>query len=219
MYLNVSFALNSAGGGVVLISPKGDQLLYVIRLHFHATNNVAEYEALINILRFTVELGVLRLYIHGDFELIINQVMGESNYHDSCMVLSFTISSARDNEADDALAQLGSSRKLPPLGMFAQDLFMSSIQLEEDIPVPAPGTFPDEDSFVPVPRTLLGQNDPASELEVNPGSSPDHLFFIYTLFLLLLLLTLDKQQSSHSTSKIPADTSYRENDFLPTNPS
>jgi hypothetical protein len=93
MYLNVSFTLNSAGGGVVLISPKGDQLLYVIRLHFHATNNVAEYEALINILRFTVELGVLRLYIHGDFELIINQVMGESNYHDSCMVLSFTISS------------------------------------------------------------------------------------------------------------------------------
>jgi ribonuclease HI len=67
----------------VLISPKGDGLLYVIRLHFRATNNVAEYDALINSLRFTDELKVPQLYIHGDSELAVNQVMGESNYHDS----------------------------------------------------------------------------------------------------------------------------------------
>jgi ribonuclease HI len=65
---------------VVLISPKEDQLLYVIRLHFHATNNVAEYEALVNGLCIIVKLGVQWLYIRGDSELVINQVMGESNY-------------------------------------------------------------------------------------------------------------------------------------------
>jgi ribonuclease HI len=43
---------------MVLITPKGDRLLYVIRLHFHATNNVVEYEALVNNLRITTELGV-----------------------------------------------------------------------------------------------------------------------------------------------------------------
>jgi ribonuclease HI len=69
----------------VLISPKGDRLLCVIRLHFRATNNVAEYEALVNDLRITTELRVQRLYIRGDSELSVNQVMGESNYHDSCM--------------------------------------------------------------------------------------------------------------------------------------
>jgi hypothetical protein len=43
--------------------------------------------------------------------------------------------------------------------------------------------------------------------------------FIYTTFALFLLLTLDKQQSTHSRSKIPAATSYCEIDFSPANPS
>jgi ribonuclease HI len=49
------------------------------------TKNVAEYEALINSLRITTELGVQWLYIHGNSELVVNQVMGESNCRDSCM--------------------------------------------------------------------------------------------------------------------------------------
>ena len=45
------------GAGVVLISPDGSRLCYAIRLHFLALNNAAEYEALINGLRITIELG------------------------------------------------------------------------------------------------------------------------------------------------------------------
>jgi ribonuclease HI len=55
-------------------------------LHFLTTNNVVEYEALVNGLCITTELGVQRLYICSDSKLIINQVMGESNCCDSCMV-------------------------------------------------------------------------------------------------------------------------------------
>jgi ribonuclease HI len=58
MYFDGSFTLNGTGGGIVLISPKGDRLLYVIRLHFRATNTVVEYEALVNGLRISAELGV-----------------------------------------------------------------------------------------------------------------------------------------------------------------
>jgi ribonuclease HI len=86
MYFDGSFTLNSVRRGTMLISPKGDRLLYVIRLHFHATNNVVEYKALVNGMCITVEHGVQRLYICGDSELIINQVMGESNCHDSRMM-------------------------------------------------------------------------------------------------------------------------------------
>jgi hypothetical protein len=86
MCFDGSFTLNRDEGGVVLISPKGDQLLYVIWLHFHATNNVAEYEALVNGLRFAARLGVQRLYICNNFELVVNQVMGESNCCDSRIV-------------------------------------------------------------------------------------------------------------------------------------
>jgi ribonuclease HI len=62
MYFDGSFTLNGAGGGEVLMSPKGDRLLYVIRLHFRATNNTAKYEALVNGLYIAVELWVQRLY-------------------------------------------------------------------------------------------------------------------------------------------------------------
>jgi hypothetical protein len=85
IYFDSSITLNGAGGDTVLITPKGDQILYGIRLHFHATNNVAEYEALVNGLRIVAELGVQRLYLCSDSELVFNQVIGESNCHDSCM--------------------------------------------------------------------------------------------------------------------------------------
>jgi ribonuclease HI len=39
---------------------------YVIRLHFPASNNVAEYEALVNGLRIAAELGVRCLDARGD---------------------------------------------------------------------------------------------------------------------------------------------------------
>jgi ribonuclease HI len=43
----------------VLVSPKADHLLYVVQLHFIATNNVAEYQALENGLRIATKLGIL----------------------------------------------------------------------------------------------------------------------------------------------------------------
>jgi ribonuclease HI len=52
----------------------------MISLHFHATNNVADYEALVSGLRIAVELGVQQLYIRGDLEIIVNQVMGELHH-------------------------------------------------------------------------------------------------------------------------------------------
>jgi ribonuclease H / adenosylcobalamin/alpha-ribazole phosphatase len=118
IYFDGSFTLNGVGGGEVLISPKGDRFLYVIRLHFRTTNNVAKYEALVNNLRIAAELGVQRRYIRGDSKLILNQDMGESNYHDSRMAAytqevrkleekfdGFKLHHIlrRDNEAADAL--------------------------------------------------------------------------------------------------------------------
>ena len=65
---------------MVLISPDGSRLRYAICLHFLASNNTAEYEALINGLRIAIELGATRLYVRNDSELVIDQVMKESSY-------------------------------------------------------------------------------------------------------------------------------------------
>ena len=76
----------SSGAGVVLISPDGSRLHYAIRLHFLASNNAAEYEALINGLRIAIELGTTRLYVRDDSELVVDQVMKESSCKSPLMV-------------------------------------------------------------------------------------------------------------------------------------
>jgi len=47
-----------AGAGLVFISPLGVKMRYTIRLHFTASNNTAEYEALVNGLHIAIELGI-----------------------------------------------------------------------------------------------------------------------------------------------------------------
>jgi ribonuclease HI len=59
---------------VLFISPNKDELRYVLRLHFLASNNTAEYEACLHSMRIAVELGVKRLYVYGDLALVINQL-------------------------------------------------------------------------------------------------------------------------------------------------
>jgi hypothetical protein len=46
------------GVGVVLIDPSGDQVKYMVHLEFKATNNMAEYEALIFGLSSALSLGI-----------------------------------------------------------------------------------------------------------------------------------------------------------------
>jgi ribonuclease HI len=47
-------------------SPLGVRKRYVIRLHFAASNNIAEYEALVNGLYIATELGIWCFDVRGD---------------------------------------------------------------------------------------------------------------------------------------------------------
>ena len=77
--LYVDGAANSKGSGlgIVLISPEGELLEQAVRLGFEASNNEAEYEALLHGLRATKRLGADSLTIHCDSQLIVNQLKGE----------------------------------------------------------------------------------------------------------------------------------------------
>jgi ribonuclease HI len=48
MYFDGSLKLGRASAGVLYISPDGKQLKYVLQILWQATNNEAEYEALIH---------------------------------------------------------------------------------------------------------------------------------------------------------------------------
>ena len=78
MFFDGSLMKEGAGVGLVFLSPLGVRMRYVTRIHFPASNNVAEYEALLNGLRIATELGIWRLEIKGDSRLVVDQVMKES---------------------------------------------------------------------------------------------------------------------------------------------
>jgi ribonuclease HI len=56
MHFDGSLTKEGLGGGLVFTSPSREQLRYITRLCFQASNNVAEYEALVNGLCITIEL-------------------------------------------------------------------------------------------------------------------------------------------------------------------
>jgi ribonuclease HI len=86
--LYVDGAANSRGSGlgVVLISPEGEMLEQAVRLGFGASNNEAEYEALLHGLRAAKRLGATFLNLHCDSQLIVNQLTGEYTAKDERMM-------------------------------------------------------------------------------------------------------------------------------------
>src|SRR3954470_5218031 len=76
MFFDGSKRQQGAGAGVVLISPKGMKLKYVLQVNFsHASNNEAEYEALLHGMRMAKTCGATRLIIYGDSNLVVQQTM------------------------------------------------------------------------------------------------------------------------------------------------
>jgi ribonuclease HI len=159
-----------AGVGVVFISPLGVQLKYAIRLHFPASNNMAEYEALIAGLRIARELGICRVEARGDSQLVVDQVNGDAKCHNPQMAvyceavrraqekfhgLGFVHLRREFNGAADELAKLAASREAVPVGVFANDQHRPSVKFDGELgegtePRPNPeGTEPRPDPEAP----------------------------------------------------------------------
>jgi ribonuclease HI len=85
--LFVDGASNSkgSGAGVVLVSPEGLVLEQAIWLKFSASNNEAEYEALLIGLRTAERLGACHLQVFCDSQLVANQISGEYQARDERM--------------------------------------------------------------------------------------------------------------------------------------
>jgi ribonuclease HI len=83
LYFDGSVMKKGAGAGLVFISPLGEHLRYVVRLHFPASNNMAEYKALLCGLKIAIETGIKRLDMRGDSQLVIDQVIKNASCHDN----------------------------------------------------------------------------------------------------------------------------------------
>ena len=85
MHFDGSKMLTGLGVIVVLTSPTGDTICYVLQILYTDSNNAAEYEALLHGLRMDVSMGVQRLEVRGDSNLAISQINGHFNAKDSKM--------------------------------------------------------------------------------------------------------------------------------------
>jgi ribonuclease HI len=137
MHFDGSLNIDGAGAGMLFISPNKDELCYILRLHFLASNNTAEYEACLHDIRIAVKLGVKRLYVYGDSALVINQLnkdwdMTSEKMDAYCKEIKklegkfygieYSHVVQDKNKAADELSKLGSSRAKVPHGLFVQDL-------------------------------------------------------------------------------------------------
>ena len=75
-HFDEAFACQSTGAGAVLTTPTGDKLYYAVQLCFKSkdkvSNNIAEYEGLLAGLRAAIALGVKRILIKSDSQLLVN---------------------------------------------------------------------------------------------------------------------------------------------------
>src|SRR5438105_4914183 len=135
MYFDESLMIEGAGAGIVLISPTGERLKYILQIHFPASNNAVEYEALLHGLRIAISLGIQWLAVHRGSELVVNQVQKEYSCSSAKMLaycqevrklegtfdgLELTHVLRNDNNEADELAKMGSKRASAPPGVFVQ---------------------------------------------------------------------------------------------------
>lgn len=123
LYFDGSKSNDSAGVDCILISPEGEKTMLTCRLEFECTNNIVEYEALIQGFYKPMGLDIKYIQVFGDFEIVIKHVRntihclsGHIKYYQSLVqdltshFLAFNISHipSLHNASVDLLANIAS---------------------------------------------------------------------------------------------------------------
>ncbi|XP_074374537.1 uncharacterized protein LOC141714942 [Apium graveolens] len=128
---------DEAGAGIELISPEVHKIRRATHLAFHATNNNADYEALINGLQLALEIKVENLNVFSDSMIMVYQING--GYQAKGIRIELYLKCAQriierfnearleliprgQNEGTDELAKLGSCREATLLGVVPLDI-------------------------------------------------------------------------------------------------
>jgi ribonuclease HI len=145
MHFDGAFNLPGAGARAVLTSPSRDKLFYAVQLCFKpehkVSNNIAEYEGLLAGLRAANALGIKRLIIKGDSQLVVNFSNKSYTPKDEHMVayleehrkmekhfqgLELKHVPRGENVEADEIAKRASHHLAQPAGVFEESLFKPS---------------------------------------------------------------------------------------------
>ncbi|XP_071738281.1 uncharacterized protein [Rutidosis leptorrhynchoides] len=85
LYTDGASSEEGVGIGLLLVSQNGEEITYVIRLKFAASNNEAEYEALLADLRLPKNIDVQRFMTYVVSQLVASQLNGSFEARDVSM--------------------------------------------------------------------------------------------------------------------------------------
>ncbi|GKD33768.1 reverse transcriptase domain-containing protein [Tanacetum coccineum] len=80
LFTDGSSCVDGSGAGLILTNPEGMEFTYALRFEFTATNNEAEYEALIAGLRIAARMGVRNLEANVDSRLVAGRLDSHRKY-------------------------------------------------------------------------------------------------------------------------------------------
>jgi ribonuclease HI len=162
-------------------------LRYIPHIHFAASNNVAEYEALVHGLKVSKDIGIRRIMCFGDSDLVIQQCSGIWDVHDVNMAsyrflvrqisgyfegCEFRHVPRAQNDAADTLSKLGSSRESIPPGILLEHLRKPSIKPSPESTSIYVPLSPEE--AVPMEIDVGASVDNAGTLSSVPGTGPTY---------------------------------------------
>ncbi|KAK0585732.1 hypothetical protein LWI29_033235 [Acer saccharum] len=124
LHVDGSSNTHGSGAGIVITTPEGDTVECAMRFDFKATNNQAEYEALLTGLRVCIALGADELEVYSDSQVVVHQVLDEYQAREEHMIAYLDIAKKllkkfkayrisqiprEENEKADALSKLASA--------------------------------------------------------------------------------------------------------------
>ncbi|GKV49673.1 hypothetical protein SLEP1_g56411 [Rubroshorea leprosula] len=178
LYVDGSSNNKGSGAGAVLTRPDSFRSEHALKFNFQATNNVAEYEALLLGLRLAAELKVKRLQIYSDSQLVVNQINSMCEVIDPILAkyvaavselknrferFQLTKIPRAENEHVDSLSKLASENSGEAKSVYIEILNKSSFQTSRVMEI---STNPDTPSWTdPIREYFLNGTVPGDKQE------------------------------------------------------
>ncbi|GKV04476.1 hypothetical protein SLEP1_g16631 [Rubroshorea leprosula] len=137
LYVDGASSSKGSGAGALLIGPEGYRSEHALKFNFDATNNMAEYEALLLGLQLALELKISAIQVYSDSQLVVNQINSICEVVDPVMVKyvalvaelkckfqKFYLSKIprAENEQADSLSKFASDSSLSSKSVFVEIL-------------------------------------------------------------------------------------------------
>ncbi|GKV47203.1 hypothetical protein SLEP1_g54121 [Rubroshorea leprosula] len=137
LYVDGASSSKGSGAGALLIGPEGYRSEHALKFNFDATNNMAEYEALLLGLQLALELKISAIQVYSDSQLVVNQINSICEVIDpvmgkyvalvaelKCKFQKFCLSKIPrpENEQADSLSKFASDSSLSSRSVFVEVL-------------------------------------------------------------------------------------------------